>query len=105
MIKILLIFLILVIFVSPLFLFVKLITRKAVKQKKSFWKGKLVDKKHLEYEDDDSPYTKDLYTLYFETSEGEQIKINVSKQVYENWKVGDKAKKTEGKLLPEKVVK
>jgi hypothetical protein len=104
MIKILLILIVLIIFLLPLFLFIKIIKGKTVKQKKSSWKGKLVDKKHLEYEDDDSSYTKDLYTLYFETIEAEQIKINVSKKVYEDWEVNDKAEKAEGKLLPEKVV-
>lgn len=103
MIKILLI-LILIIFLSPLLLFSKLIKGKAAKRKKSSWKGRLVDKKHLEYEDDDSAYTKDLYTLYFETIEGKQIKINVSKKVYEDWEVDEKAEKTEGELLPEKIV-
>jgi hypothetical protein len=95
---------VLIIFVSPLFLFLKLIKGKAAKQKKSSWKGKLVDKKQLEWEDEDDPYPKHLYTLYFETTEGEQIKINVAKKVFEDWHVNDKAEKTEGKLLPEKIV-
>jgi hypothetical protein len=103
MIKVLLI-LVLIIFLSPVFLFFKLIQGKVGKQKKSSWRGKLVDKKHLEYEDDDDPYPKDLFTLCFETDEGKQIKINVVKKVYEDWRVGDKAEKIAGKLLPEKII-
>lgn len=96
--------LVLIIFFAPVFFFIKFLKGKAAKQKSSSWQGKLVDKKHLEYEDDDSSYTKDLYTLYFETTEDKQIKLNVAKKVYDNWKVGDKAEKIEGKILPEKSV-
>ena len=99
MIKILLIF---IFFVLPVYLFIKFVKGKAVGQKNSFWEGTLVDKEHLEYEDEDSAYTKDLYTLHFETTEGQKVKINVAKNVFDNWKKGDKAKKVEGKLLPEK---
>ncbi|MDP2873913.1 MAG: hypothetical protein Q8N84_01285 [bacterium] len=95
-----LVLVILIIFLSPVFLFFKFVKGKVNKQKKSSWEGKLVDKKHLEYEDDDSPYPKDLYTLYFETTGGKKIKINVAKNVYADWNVGDQAKKIEGQLLP-----
>jgi len=95
--------LILIIFVSPFYFFVKFIKNKKEKQKSSFWKGKLVYKDHLEYEDDDSSYTKDLYTLYFETTKGQKIKMHVVKKAYDEWKIGDKAQKIQGKLLPEKL--
>jgi len=62
-----------------------------------------VDKKHFEWEDEDSPYSKDLYTLYFKTAGGKEVKINVAKEVYDDWKVGDKAEKIKGQLLPKKV--
>jgi len=65
-------------------LFLKLTKGKTLEQKKSFWKGKLIDKEHLEYEDDDSSYSKDLYTLYFETEEGKKIKLNVPQKIYES---------------------
>lgn len=104
MIKVIIILFILVVFFSPVFFFIKFLKNKGIKQKKSSWEGKLADKKHLEYEDDDSSYTKDIYTLYFETIEGEKIKINVPKKIYDDWEIGNKAKKTEGKILPEKTV-
>ena len=103
MLKTIIILFVLAIFFSPVFLFIKMVKKRGLKQKESSWKGKLVDKKHLKYEDDDSSYTKDLYTLYFETTKKEQIKINVSQKVYDSWKVNDKAEKIEGKLLPEKI--
>lgn len=103
MIKLLLILVILIIFISPFFVFIKLVKGKIAKQKKSSWEGKLVDKKHLEYEDDDSSYTKDVYSLYFETSGDKKIKINVAEKVFNQWKIGDKAKKIEGELLPQKL--
>jgi len=103
MIRIFLFLLVIFIFISPIFLFIKLVKKKARKQIKTSWKGKLVDKKHLEYEDDDSSYTRDVYSLFFKTTKGEQVKINVSKEIFDSWIVGDKATKTEGKLHPEKI--
>jgi hypothetical protein len=100
MIKILLIF---IFFVLPIYLFFKFIKGGINKRKNSFWEGTLIDKEHLEYEDEDSAYTKDLYTLHFETTEGQKVKINVAKNVFDGWEKGDKAKKIEGKLLPDKV--
>ena len=74
---------VLVIFGLPVLLFVKFVKNKSTKQKESSWEGKLVDKKHSEWEDDDSPYTKDLYTLYFEATDGKKINLNVAKDVYD----------------------
>jgi len=91
---------ILVIFLLPVYLFIKSAKKKVTKQKESSWKGRLVNKEHLEYEDDDSAYTKDLYTLYFQTDEGKEIKMNVSQKIYEGWEKGDKAQKTEGERFP-----
>lgn len=100
-----LIFLIIVfvIFGLPVLLFVKLAKNKFMEQKKSSWEGKLVDKEHLELEEDNSPYTKDIYTLYFETNDGKKVKVNVSKNVYEQWEIGNQAKKEISQLLPQKI--
>lgn len=103
MIRLVIFLIVLLIFVSPVLLFIKFLQKKGAKQKKSSWEGTVADKKHLEYEDDDSAYTKDLYTLYFKTNDGETVKLNVSQKVFDSWKVGDKAGKSEGVLLPEKV--
>jgi hypothetical protein len=94
---------ILIIFALPIFLFIKHVSKKTIKQKESAWTGKLIDKEHVEYEDDDSAYTKDLYTLYFNTVAGKKVKINVSKEEFEKWEKGEKAEKTAGSSLPQKV--
>ncbi len=94
---------ILVIFGLPVLLFVKSVKKRGEKRRESVWEGKLVDKKHLEWKDEDSPYTKDLYTLYFETNDGKKVEINVAKSLYDQWEIGNKAKKVSGKPWPQKV--
>ena len=93
----------LVIFGLPILLFAKSVKKKGQKRRESAWEGKLVDKKHVEWDDDDSPYTKDLYTLYFETNDGKKVEINVEKSLYEQWEIGNKAKKVSGEPWPQKV--
>ena len=92
----------LAIFIVPIVLFVKWVKTKKENQKASSWKGKLVDKEHAEWEDEDSPYTKDLYTLRFKTDDGKDVKINVARDEYDKWEKGDGAVKKAGELLPVK---
>ncbi len=94
-------FIVLIVFGLPVFLFVKGIKKKNIKQTESAWEGKLVKKEHEEWEDERSPYTKDSYTLYFETNDGKRVNINVPRDVYDKWEEGDKAKKVAGEKLPE----
>jgi len=77
--------------------------KKINRQKESSWKGKLTDKEHVELDNDEGPYSKDVYTLYFETNEGKKIEINTTKDVYDKWKVGDKARKIKGETYPQKI--
>jgi len=84
-------------------LFIKFLAKRGKQRRDSSWKGKLVDKDHTEYEDDDSSTTRDLYTLYFETDEGQKIKLNVPYEIYNKFKVGDKVEKETGQLHPKKV--
>ena len=95
--------LIAVFFGLPLYLFIKFIKGKAINQKNSSWKGKLINKEQSELEEEDSSYAKDTYTLFFETVEGNQVKINVPKNIYDDLNIGDKAEKGEGKLYPNKI--
>lgn len=106
MVKVMGLFFFIFFFIVPVIvivLFIKHLTKKGKQRRASSWKGKLVDKDHTEYEDDDSSTTKDLYTLYFETDEGEKIKLNVLKDIYDEFKVGDKAEKETGQLNPKKI--
>lgn len=93
----------LVIFGLPVLLFAKSFKKKGEKRRESAWEGKLVDKKHVEWDDDDSPYTKNIYTLCFETNDGKKVEINVEKNLYEQWEIGNKAKKVSGEPWPQKV--
>ncbi len=97
------IIIVLVIFGLPIFLFIKRASKKGAKQVASFWEGKLVDKRHLEYKDDDEKYTQDVYSLYFEKNTKEKIRVNVSKDMFDKWEVGQRAKKTAGEKYPKKV--
>jgi len=101
MVKLLLVFFF-VIFLSPIFFFLKYLKKKMGEQKKSFWKGILVDKKHFEYEDDHSAYTKDAYVLHFKTYDGMKVKFDVSRKIYDDWQLSDRAEKTAGEMLPKK---
>jgi len=93
---------VLVIFGLPVFLFIKRASKRGAKQVASFWEGELVDKKHLEYEDDDESYTQDVYSLYFKTSGNEKVRINVPKEIFDKWEIGQKAKKSTGEKYPQK---
>lgn len=69
---------------------------------KSSWRGELADKRHDEFEDDDSPYTKDLWTLIFTITANEKIKLQVAKNIYNSWEIGNQAEKISGELLSKK---
>ena len=103
MLKLLLVLAALGLITSPIALFFKLVTGRVKKQKQQGWKGKLVDKEHLEYEDDDSAYSKDLYTLIFKTEQNQEVKLHAPKKIYDQWQVGDKAEKIPGELYPQKI--
>lgn len=81
-----------------------LIVFKLIKKSKaSHWQGKLIDKKHLQARDFDTDLMNDYYTLIFKTTEDKQIKVGVSKKVYDEYKIGDKAEKRKGELHPRKL--
>lgn len=84
--------------------FFVLIFKLIGKQKQSAWAGKLVDKKYFAKEVDDEGFrkTEHYYTLIFETDQG-QKKLGVAKQVYDQWEIGDQAKKEKGKIFPTKI--
>lgn len=102
MLKLLLVLAVLGLITSPIALFFKLVTGRVKKQKQQSWQGKLKDKEHLEYHDDDEAYSKDLYTLIFETNNQQEVRLHAPKQIYDQWKVGDKAQKNPGELYPQK---
>jgi len=92
-----------VILFIPFYLFYQHAKKNAEKIKKTFWKGRIVNKKHSEYEDDESNYTQDIYTLFFITDEKKEIKMNVTKKMFNEWQVGDMVEKKAGERWPTKI--
>jgi hypothetical protein len=86
-----------------IYLFFKIILKRAAKRKETSWRGKIIDKRSEEYEDEDSSIPDFVYTLYVETEEGKKVNINVPKKIYDSFKVGDKIEKKQGELQPKKI--
>ena len=92
-------------FMLLVFGFLFLVFKLIMKQKASFWTGKVVDKMHKQRRDFDNPHKiEDFYTLIIETDERKQLKQGISRQLYDQFVIGDKIKKEKSKLLPEKVI-
>ena len=85
------------------FIFIKLVSKKIKKQKASAWTGKLIDKTHVEIDDNDSSFTSDHYTLVFQTDAGKKVNVAVSLKIYNDYKIGDRAEKVPGELRPRKL--
>lgn len=84
--------------------FLAIVIKLINKGRKSAWKGVLVDKLYNETEDmDDSSKTNHFYTLVFKTDEGKQVKVGVSRKMYDEYQVGDKAEKKSGDFWQKKI--
>jgi hypothetical protein len=73
--------------------------------RKSAWKGVVVDKLYNERRGsfEDSNKMEHFYTLVFKIDNGSQIKIAVSKAMYDDYKIGDKAEKKAGDFWQKKI--
>ena len=90
---------VLLIIVLPLSLIFKLV----MKSKKSSWSGEVIDKKHNSHTDMDDK-TIESYYLVVKMDDGSRNRnIGLSRQMWENFSVGDKINKAAGKLIPEKI--
>jgi len=94
---------ILVVIGIPVYLFLRNSKKRYNERKASAWKGKLVDKQHSEWEDFDEKHTNTADTLFFQTTDGQQVKINVLPNIYAAWEIGDSAEKVAGEPLPRKL--
>lgn len=72
--------------------------------KKMAWKGTLIDKMHKTKDEYDSNRVNHFYTLVFKTEEGKDIKVGASKEMYDDYNIGDKAEKKSGELWQKKVI-
>lgn len=70
------------------------------KKKNDEWEGDLVKKK-LNRGDME---TRDSYLLVFKTNEGNKKRFNTpSEEFWNEWEVGDRARKVKGEFFPEKI--
>ena len=83
--------------------FLALVLKLVFKGKKDAWVGELIDKTHTTYQDFDTDEDKDLYTLIFKTTSGRQVKYGTTKQIYDDYSLGDKAEKLSGKYHIQKL--
>lgn len=85
--------------------FLTIVIKLVNRGRKSAWQGVVVDKLYNETEDfDDSSQTNHFYTLVFKIADDRQIKIGVSKAMYDDYKIGDRAEKKSGDFWPKKIV-
>jgi len=91
----------LLIVVLPISLIIKLV----LKSKKSSWEGEVIDKKHKATQDfDDDNKINHTYYLIVKMNDGSRNRnVGLSKQMWDNFEIGDKIKKPAGKLYPEKI--
>jgi hypothetical protein len=84
--------------------FLALVFSLIMKSKNSSWTGEVVDKVHNEKKDYESHRMEHFYYLVVMTSEGKEMKVGLSQQLWDGFNVGDKIKKPKGKLFPEKIL-
>ena len=86
--------------------FLTLVAKLISRGRKASWKGVLVDKVHNQKRGsfEDSKKIENFYVLVFKTDDGKEIKVGVSKSMYDEYQVGDKAEKKSGDFWQKKVV-
>jgi len=92
-----------VIFASLVIGFLVVVVKLVSKGKKLAWKGTLIDKMHKTKDEYDSNRVNHFYTLVFKTEEGKDIKVGVSKEMFDDYNIGDKAEKKSGEFWQKKI--
>jgi len=84
--------------------FFSIVLKLVFKTRKDVWTGELVDKSFTQKEDrENHKKIHTFYQLVFRTDAGEERKMPASKEMYDSYKIGDKAKKEKGALWPKKI--
>ena len=91
-----------IIFAALIIGFLTVVIRLVSKGKAMAWTGTLIDKMHKTREEDDSDRVTHYYTLVFKTSDGKEMKVGTSKEVYDGYNIGDRAEKKSGEFWPKK---
>jgi hypothetical protein len=92
-----------VIFAALAIGFLIVVVKLVAKGRKMAWKGTLVDKLHKTKDEFDSNKVSHFYTLVFKTEEGKEIKVGVSKEMFDSYNVGDRAEKKSGEFWQKKI--
>ncbi len=71
-------------------------------QKQSSWKGEVIGKHHEEAYSDDNGSSPEKYKVTFKTDAGKKVTIDVFKNDYDSYSIGDKAEKKKGEYFPVK---
>ncbi|NMC35477.1 hypothetical protein GYA49_00360 [Candidatus Beckwithbacteria bacterium] len=82
--------------------FLAFVVKLLLKAKASAWVGEVVEKKHKVIDDFDEG-EQHRFIVVFKTTEGKTLNVEVSHDIWEDYKVGDKAEKKAGTLWPEKL--
>jgi hypothetical protein len=83
--------------------FLAFVLKLILKSKNSSWTGEVTDKVHKQKEDYESHRMEHFYHLVVMKSEGKEMKVGLSQQLWDGFNIGDKIKKDKGKLFPEKI--
>lgn len=94
-------------FIIPVFIFLLIILIVIKKTKRDEWKGEIIDKIYETKEEIDresiiknKKRTYHFYTIIVKTDKGLIRKVAVSKEMFDNFKIGDRVVKPKGKLNP-----
>jgi len=89
-------------FLFIIIIFLTIVIKLVLRGRSSAWTGVLVDKKFAVGQDsDDNPVN--CYTLIFKTNLDKQVKVAVTKNIYDDYNIGDKAEKISGKFHINKI--
>ena len=83
--------------------FIALVIYLVNKGRQDSWTGEVIDKIYKQRRDMESNQMRHFFTLVFKTTDGRTKKIGVAQSIYDQYKIGDKAKKEKRKLFIEKI--
>lgn len=90
-------------FASLVIGFLVIVVKLAAAGRKMAWKGILIDKMHKTKDEYDSNRVNHFYTLVFKTDDGKEIKVGASKEMWDQYNVGDRAEKKSGEFWQKKI--
>jgi hypothetical protein len=85
--------------------FLTVVIKMIFKGRQSAWKGEVVDKLFNERRGSFEDHRKisQFYTVVFKTDAGSTLKLAVTRQMYDDLKIGDRVEKKSGTMWPQKI--